>query len=244
MIVNTHLEGWEVITQRAHALLAAELIAPWRAEQRPPSWIAILAALIQHDDEENYWEHTEHLTELGTPINFDKIRIDRALRKERTVISNALHQDLIVALLISRHNTYIYNDLHDEEDQIKLFLDEQAANQKRWLKMAKIKRVDLEAWYAFMGFGDRLSLILCQRQLPDKERRLEIMPNGPLGNRYEVFQRSDESVGIVPYPYDNDEVTVRVNTRLLRQTTFDDTWAFRRLVESSSVTSCEWTIRR
>lgn len=55
MIVNAVAEGWEIITQRAHALLAAELVAPWKTEEHPPCWVAILAALVQHDDEENYW---------------------------------------------------------------------------------------------------------------------------------------------------------------------------------------------
>lgn len=243
MIVNAVREGWEVITQRAHALLAAELIAPWKPQERPGCWVSIIAALVQHDDEENYWEQTDHLSELGAPLNFDRIGVERSMRKERLVISSGLHQDIWVALLLSRHNTYIYGDMGVQDKAIADFLDEQGENQKRWLKMIGIRRAELETAYSFMNYGDRLSLILCQRQLPDKQRRLEILVT-PEGTRHEVYQRVDGSIGLEPYPYDVDSLTVRVNRRVLRQPLFEDTYTFRKAVESAVVENCQWEIRR
>ncbi|MDX2137529.1 MAG: DUF3891 family protein [Chloroflexota bacterium] len=243
MIVNAVSEGWEVITQRAHALLAAQLIAPWHIAERPPRWVEILAALVQHDDEENYWEQTDHLSELGSPLNFDRIGIERAMVKERRVITSAYEQDTWVGLLISRHNTYIYEDLYDTDKRLTAFLDEQADNQKRWLKQLGIKRDELEAAYTFMNWGDRLSLILCQRQLPDKERRLEITI-GPGGQRYEVFQHKDGTVGLEPYPYAEDELTFSVNKRILTQPQFKDTVEFRKAVDAAPVELYTWTFKR
>jgi hypothetical protein len=243
MIVNAVGEGWEVITQRAHALLAAQLIAPWHVEARPSRWMEILAALVQHDDEENYWEQTDHLSDLGTPLNFDRMGIERAMLKERRVIASAYDQDVWVGLLISRHNTYIYEDLYGTDKQLAAFLDEQADNRKRWLKQLGIKHKELETDYAFMNWGDRLSLILCQRQLPDKERRLEITI-GPSGERYEVFQRKDGTVGLEPYPYDEDRLTFSVNKRILTQPQFKDTAEFRKVLEATPVQMCRWTIAR
>jgi hypothetical protein len=243
LIVNAVSEGWEVITQRAHALLAAQLIAPWRIDERPSRWIEILAALVQHDDAESYWEQTDHLSDLGTPLNFDQMGIERAMVKERRVIASAYDQDAWVGLLISRHNTYIYEDLHGTDKRLTAFLDEQADNQKSWLKQIGIKRDELETAYAFLNWGDRLSLILCQRQLPDKERRLEINIS-PGGQRYEVFQHKDGTVGLEPYPYAEDELTFSVNKRILTQPQFKDTIQFRKVVEATPVEVCAWTFRR
>jgi len=39
MIVNPTQNGWEVIYQPAHALLAAQIATHWRANQRPKRWL-------------------------------------------------------------------------------------------------------------------------------------------------------------------------------------------------------------
>lgn len=243
MIVNAMPEGWEVIHQRSHALLAAQLIAPWRAANRPACWIELMAALVQHDDEENYWEGTDYLSDIGTPLNFDRVGIERSMTKERIVIANALRQGIWVALLISRHNSYIYEEQRGKDPLVTTFLDEQVANQRAWIKALGIRRADLERAYRVMGWGDRLSLILCQRQLPDKERALEIMPGEDDTPPHAVVQRADGTLALSPYPYADETVTVYIERRVVKQVKFTSTAQFRKVVEAADVERIEWIIR-
>ncbi len=42
MIVIYKEEGWEVITQRAHGILAAQIGFQWRLKDRPERWMETL----------------------------------------------------------------------------------------------------------------------------------------------------------------------------------------------------------
>jgi hypothetical protein len=243
MIVNAMQEGWELIYQRSHAMLAAELIAPWNEQARPERWTELLAALVQHDDQENFWQGAGHLSDLGTPLNFDKVGIQTHKLRARTVIDNARRQSLMVALMISRHNSFLYEEMRGQDKELDQFLDEQQDNRKAWLKTLKMSVEAMEYAYRFVSWGDRLSLILCQRQLPDKERALEIC-EGPDGTRHEVMQRSDGTVSLSPWCYGTEHVTFRVETRLLRQAQFKDIDEFRQALEDAPIQIREWEFRR
>ncbi|MEG4574371.1 DUF3891 family protein [Microcoleus sp. N3A4] len=57
----------------------------------------------------------------------------------------------------------------------------------------KISQQEAESAYAFFQWCDRLSLILCTRELPAGERALEISV-GPDGKRYDLLQNSNQLV--------------------------------------------------
>src|SRR5687768_13020822 len=104
MIVNQRNDGWEVIFQRSHALLAAELAGYWREEYRPPLWIPTLAAIIQHDNQEQYdWDNTAHLTDTGAPLDFTLSTAPIPVDKLNAKLTFMEQQDRWVALMISRH---------------------------------------------------------------------------------------------------------------------------------------------
>ncbi|MDB4999689.1 MAG: hypothetical protein JWR76_766, partial [Mucilaginibacter sp.] len=50
MIVNYTEQGWEIITQRAHGLLAAQVAMQWRKKDRPNRWVETVIAIADHDD--------------------------------------------------------------------------------------------------------------------------------------------------------------------------------------------------
>lgn len=243
MIVNALEEGWEIIHQRSHAMLAAELISPWQEKARPKRWTEVLAAVVQHDDQENFWEGAGHLSELGTPLNFDKVPLQTNKFQARSVIDNARRQSLTVALMISRHNSFLYEDMRGQDAELDQFLDEQKQQRKDWLKILGMPEKDMEYAYHFVGWGDRLSLILCQRQLPDKERMLEIC-EGPDGTRHQVMQRLDGTVSLSPWCYNTDRVKFSVETRLLQQAQFKDIDDFRQRLEEAPIVLREWEFVR
>jgi len=70
MIVNYSAEGWEIITQRAHGLLSAQIAMQWRKKDRPERWTETVLAIADHDDAQIELEANDLLTPLGGPVNY------------------------------------------------------------------------------------------------------------------------------------------------------------------------------
>jgi hypothetical protein len=239
MIVNLVEQGWEVIYHRAHALLAAQIAGHWHSSEETAHRVETVAAISHHDDLEREWEGNQ-LTEVGAPLDFglDSFSSVEQLRRH---VNNALYRDRWVALLTSMHLCYL-NQGQDRPGMAD-FLQEQKALQQDWRQSLGISSTDLEQAYDFMRWCDRLSLILCQRQLPDAERALEIN-KGPKGKRYDVMQRSDNTVQVIPWPFDQDKFTVRVDAVYLSQLQFDSNEALISALQEAPIQTLAWTFLR
>jgi hypothetical protein len=91
-------------------------------------------------------------------------------------------------------------------------------------------------------WGDRLSLILCRRQLPARDRWLDVAP-APDGTIIRVQER-DEGGIVDPWIFQEDEVQVSVEVRRLRQLKFETEEEFRNAMEQADVEERFWTFRR
>lgn len=96
MIVNTMQNGWEIIYQsnRAHALLAAELARQWQRKDAPAKLYETIAAISHHDDLEKEWEE-DILTEAGAPKDFtlsSHADADAGIEKLADLAKNALYR--------------------------------------------------------------------------------------------------------------------------------------------------------
>ena len=162
MIVNMKADGWEIIYHRAHALLAAQIAAHWNQQDSPQRITDTIAAISHHDDLEKEWEE-DQLTEAGAPKDFTKegqTSADKLIEH----IEQALYRGRWVALLTSMHTCFL-NQGADSTD-IAEFVKEQEKLQKQWRKELGISKAEAESSYQFMKWCDRLSLILCQHQIP------------------------------------------------------------------------------
>lgn len=249
MIVNSVPEGWEIIYQRSHALLAAVLVEAWEPEYRPKRWVETLAAIIQHDDQENYWQGAHHLSESGAPLNFDEVPLQTSKVKARTIIQNAAQQSVWVAWLISRHNSYLYEGQRGNDAELDAFLDEQITRRQTWLKTLPEAEDEMERTYRLFLWGDRLSLILCQRELqsqPDNNRdelTLEIC-EGPDDELHTITRQPDNTFQLHPWRFDENQLTFTAEARILRQTRFEDDEEFRARVECAPIVTREWTFSK
>lgn len=113
-------------------------------------------------------------------------------------------------------------------------------NQQRWRKELGIKKEKVDAAYAFMQWCDRLSLILCQQELPDDERFLEIS-KGPEGERYDIMQRSDRLVVVKPWPFQEHKFTVNVEACDLSQVKFQSSAELTQALQKAPIKLLEWT---
>ncbi|WP_442591393.1 DUF3891 family protein [Pedobacter sp. AW31-3R] len=69
MIVNYTESGWQIITQRSHGLLAAQICAHWCKDNQPERWVDTLTATAEHDDVYNEFENDDLLNDNGGPVN-------------------------------------------------------------------------------------------------------------------------------------------------------------------------------
>ena len=104
----------------------------------------------------------------------------------------------------------------------------------------KISEEDAKADYAFFQWCDRLSLILCCRELPAGERALEISV-GPDGKRYDIVQNSNQLVTVTPWPFEDDKFTVNVEACLLDKVKFDSNQEIKEALHKAPREVLEWT---
>lgn len=237
MIANQHEKGWEIIYHRAHALLAAELAGQWHSKDRPERIIETVAAISHHDDLEREWEG-KNLTPAGTPLDFTfDTKTDLKKLKEQT--TNSRYRGRWVAMLISMHTSFLNEGKRGESPELDSFLDEQLKNQEKWRKELGVSKTEAEKAYAFFQWCDRLSLILCNRELPAGQRALEIS-KGPDGKRYDILENEDGTVTVQPWCFKQDEFKVSVEACYLEQVQFKDSAELTEALQNAPIKLLEW----
>ncbi len=240
MIVNNTINGWEVIYQKAHGLLAAALAQHWCSEERPERWIDTLIAISDHDDNQQYWHGRHHLTKQGVPKDFTLQQPD--LKQAREVIKASKFKSGWITMLIARHFTNLYQSA-SEDKQIRQFLDEQQKHIKQLLKALKVSEKSLKEAYKLMYWCDRVSLILCKNQIPPDEKMLEI-GEGPNNTSYHIKQTPDGKIRIRPWPFDVDAFHVWVESRIVNTMVFDDDAQLFKALQKAPIIEKQWCIER
>lgn len=241
MIVKQTENGWEIIYHRAHALLAAELAGHWNRKNSPIRLIETVAAISHHDDLEKEWEE-KNITPAGAPLNFT-FDTDTHLPKIKQHVKNSRYRGRWVAMLISMHTSFLNEGKRGESKELDSFLDEQLQMQEEFRKELGISKKQAEQAYAFFQWCDRLSLILCQHDLPVDERALEIS-KGPDGQRYDVTLLNDGTLNVTPWPFEEKKFTVNVEASCLSQLQFESSAALTAALQTAPIKTLEWTFAK
>ncbi len=238
MIVRPIQTGWEVIYHRNHALLAAQLAGQWRKKNAPARLYETIAAISHHDDLEKEWEE-DNLTDAGAPKDFT-LDSKTSYPQLYNHLEGALHRGRWVALLTSMHMSFLQEGKRGESAEGDAFLDDQLACQKQWRQELGISEQDVEQAYAFMQWCDRCSLILCQNQIPEDERKLEIS-KGPDGKDYYIQQLKDGHLTVLPWCFEQNSFTVNAEVSLLDQVKFNSNKSLVSALKQAPRQLLEWT---
>lgn len=225
MIVNYTERGWEVITQRAHGLLASQLAFHWKASERPDRWMETLLAIAEHDDAEVELGGENLLTTAGGPLNFSMKNFDLKHCQDLALLTQT--KSRYIALLVSMHMEFLYKKEEAVNKEAHRFLGEQRQLQAKWLKELTIKKQEAQRIYHLLEWCDAFSLLLCQRQIQPEKRGIEIS-TGPDRKAYSLFQTSDGLLCVTPWPFETDHFTVCFESRQIGQLQFDSSAAFRK----------------
>ncbi|WP_428330080.1 DUF3891 family protein [Mucilaginibacter sp.] len=241
MIVNYTEEGWEVIAQRAHGLLAAQIAMQWQHSVRTERWIETLLAIAEHDDAQIELERDNLLTPQGGPVNF-KMKVFEERHCTQTM-DFALSKSRYVALLCSMHLEFVYGAACEENPKAAQFMREQKLLQKHWRKELKLTIAEAQRDYRLLEWCDALSLLLCQHENQPEGRAIEIS-NGPDEKEYRLMQADSDTLTIDPWPFETNQFELYFETRLIPQLAFKDEAEFRASFRSASVSEKRWLFKK
>ncbi|TPE45362.1 DUF3891 family protein [Pontibacter mangrovi] len=241
MIVNPIPEGWEVIYQQAHGILAAELAYQLQPALQCAHWVETLVAIANHDNRQRTWRGKDGLTPAGAPADFTLQ--PNTLEQAKALMHAVRFQGRWVALLTSLHMSYLYESRRGESKATDTFLDDQRELQQNCLKSLRLSQKQAEQAYAIMQWCDRLSLILCRNELPADERSLEIAA-GPGGKVYFVKQLQNETVHVEPWPFAQNQFEVQVEYRVLPQLQFKHDDELAQALHQAEVTYKKWALQK
>ncbi len=246
MIVTMTDDGWEVIHQPAHALLASKLAQQWKQSERSPFWTELLVAIAQHDNQQRGLGGDIYLTSTGAPKGFTVSKgegdVD-SLEQPREVIHQARYQSQYVSLLTAMHVSTLYKPKRTSSKLLDKFLAELELQQKQWRNSLGISVKQAKADYALLLWCDRCSLILCQDEIPAGGRRLEV-ERGPKGTRHFLWQGDDKTLGVAAWPFEAKEFSVNVEVQQLKQLRFESERALRQALRDAEITIRTWTFRK
>jgi hypothetical protein len=217
MICNRMDDGWEIIYQRAHALLAAMAVEHWRRDQRTPRWFETLNAIAQHDNGWQEWESGTRLHANGEPIHFRDTPPGDAIAQGARAVLRARHQSLWAGLIVSRHISNLLDPHRGKLGELDALIDEQIALRAQWQEWLHLTTPEIEHEYSFLKFGDEISLMLCCRTLDQRDSH-EVATVA--GITYTAHRGADDTIGLDPWPYACESVRVGADIYRVHQKTF------------------------
>lgn len=241
MIVNPIPEGWEVIYQQAHGMLAAELAYHLQPELQCAHWIETLVAIANHDNRQGTWRGKDGLTPAGAPADFTLQ--PNTLEQAKALMDAVRFQSRWAAMLTSMHMSYLYESRRGESKDTDTFLDAQQELQKNCRQSLHITQKQAAQAYAIMQWSDRLSLILCRNEIPADARELEIT-TGPDAQTYYVKQLENEQVSIAPWPFTPKQLEVQVEYRMLKQLQFKNDGELAQALHQAEVKYKKWCFQK
>ncbi|QKJ32901.1 DUF3891 family protein [Mucilaginibacter mali] len=240
MIVNYTESGWEIITQRAHGLLAAQIAQQWKHSSRTKRWTELLMAIAEHDDAQIELERDNLLTPQGGPVDF-KMKVFEQRHCTQTM-DFALSKSRYIALLCSLHLDFVYGAECLHHAQGREFLQEQKKLQKRWQKELGMSLAEAQRDYRLLEWCDALSLLLCQRENQPEARAVEIS-KGPDRRNHQLIEFADQTLTVRPWPFERSGFTLNFETRLIPQLAFKNAAEFRSAFLEAEVTEKRWTFK-
>ena len=237
MIVNQAEHGWNIIFQRAHAILAAQIAMHWKVDERPKPWTELVAAIANHDDGQRDWIGKNHLTDAGAPLNFMLQPPDVVQAKE--IVDNARYRSRWTAILTSMHTTALYESWRGTDDALDRFLDEQQNYQRKLARSLAVPIQRARDTYQLMYFCDALSLILCKDQIPPEGLHLEVTQL-PLGETAEIYTLEDESYQLSPWPWEDNDVILNTEVYRLKQLSFKNDQELYEAFDQADISIKKW----
>ena len=231
------------ITQPAHAWVSGQLARAWGNAEfgTVEPWEEVCLAAEQHDVGMTDWELEPTLNPAtGLPHSFMEMDLHTHIALWSAAPHRVRPQSGYAALLVSLHGTALYErrDLArlapEDADRVRAFLDEQRALQER-LTPPEATHEEIARNRRLVWSWDSLSLGLLLDWAPYE---LRAVPTA--ADPVDIAVEDDT---LDPWPFADEEVTVRAEARRLAGR-YDDEAAMRSALAQAPVITLERVLRR
>jgi hypothetical protein len=246
MIVTSHKDGWQISTQRSHALLAAMLAYQYDIDLPNEILVPTLIAIAEHDDGVNETKEQNNLTLAGAPRHF---QVDNGsegvdLTQKLSVMEISSAKSQLNALLTSLHISFLANPEDRKEDkELDNFIDEQEELQKKILKDLTMNRKAADKLYRLLEWCDAFSLLICMDKIQPEGRKMEISES-PEGKMSKVFYKTSGEMTVEPWPFKQNEFKVFYESKVLKQLKFKSIEELGEVCRNAKVHRKEFTLSK
>lgn len=242
MIVASHNEGWQIITQRSHGLLAAMIAYQYDVKLPNEIIVPTLIAIAEHDDGVAETLETKNLTDAGAPRNFlvsDKSR-KTELKQYLNVMEVATSKSQLNALLTSMHLNFIFGGINKENDSnLNKFLQDQKSNRKKILKHLNIDKTYSERLYRLVEWCDAFSLLICLDKIQPQGRKMEVSES-PEGDLSQAFYKDENIISVEPWVFKESSFKVFYEYKIVEQLKFDSVEEFDEIYNKATLQTREF----
>jgi len=255
MIRRDDKEGWILVTQYDHAVLAGRIMEHWGNERfsRPEPFEEVLFAVSEHDCGWREWDCSPKINpENDYPANFmemqssDQTRIWS--RSFESPSEGHPYASALIALHFARFNQKLLgrdpSDKHAEylEGEIKRFVSEKLGIGLSGSETGRMPD-DVMINLRFVQIGDIISLSLCHGW---ESMEITDVPLDYKGNSASLVMKSGDGFNFMvsPYPFSERLLKFQLSARKLGRKTFPGDEDLRHALDSSPYITLDFTIRK
>ncbi|MGB5943350.1 MAG: DUF3891 family protein [Leeuwenhoekiella sp.] len=240
MIVKQTKSGLEIITQTGHAFLAAQIAAALQDKYHSTYGLEVLLATFNHEAINTDFNSGRVLSDIGVPLDFTESQetTEETIEKIKSMTQKALYKSRMIFAFMAQHMLTIHAD--KESRTFLEFADTLRKKINSHLKEVGLKKKEFVEIYQVLKFSDRLSLMLCQNELPTAGRTFEIN-TAMEGKTFSVIDNNGNS-NVDPWPFQNSEVPLYYEYRLLDQLQFKNKTAFLDCFQQTAIQKKNFTI--
>ncbi len=246
MIVLSHQQGWKIITQRSHGLLAAMIAYEYDIDLPAEVMLPTLVAIAEHDDGVMEMLAPQNLTDVGAPRSFlvadGNTKTDIIPLLSLMEIGNA--KSRLNGLLTSLHIKFLYDGEKRKTDKgLDKFLKDQEKYRTTVLKDLQLDKAYADSLYRFLEWNDAFSLLICLDKIQNVGRKMEISksPNGEMNT---VHYKPNKEICVEPWPFKSRSFNVFYEYRIIEQLQFKSIEEFNEVYKKAKVQQDVFTVSK
>ena len=246
MIVSSHQQGWKIITQRSHGLLAAMIGYEYDIDLPVDILLPTLVAIAEHDDGVTETLAPQNLTDAGAPRSFvvedGNTKTDIAPLHSLMDLGSA--KSRINGLLTSLHIKFLYDGEKRKTDKgLDKFLKEQEKYRTSVLKDLQIDKAYGDKLYRFLEWCDAFSLLICLDKIQHMGRKMEISKS-PHGITNMVYHKPNKEICVDPWPFKSKTFNVFYEYKIIEQLQFKSIEEFNEVYKAENVQQDSFTLSK